>query len=80
MGGSSTRNRDSAARQVSFEPASLSKLSRASSTEATPVVVDVLSEEVKCNRPVATQGRQHVLLLAMPPEKLYHPRAVSTWK
>jgi hypothetical protein len=41
--------------QVSDEPESLSELSGASSTGATPFLGDVLSEEVKCNRPVATQ-------------------------
>jgi len=41
--------------QVSDEPESLNELSGASSTGATPFLGDVLSEEVKCNRPVATQ-------------------------
>ncbi len=56
MGGLSAHSRDSAALcQVSNEPESLSQLSgTTSSSEATPVVVDVLSEEVKCNKFVAT--------------------------
>ena len=56
MSGSSTPSRDSAALwQVSDKPEPVSKLNGASSTEGTPVVVDVLAEEVKRNRPVATQ-------------------------
>ena len=63
MSGLSTRNkalsRDSAVLcQVSSEPEPVSKLSGASSTAATPVVVDKLSEEVKCSN---ATGKQRVL-------------------